>query len=76
MKKYEFTLIIEKDEDGIFIGSVPQLKGCHTQARTIDELLKRIKEAIELCIEVEKDIEKNEFVGIQKIEVVKWKPLF
>ncbi len=71
MKKYEFTLIIEKDEDGIFIGSVPQLKGCHTQARTIDELLKRIKEAIELCIEVEKDIEKNEFVGIQKIEVVK-----
>jgi len=57
MKKYEFTLIIEKDEDGIFIGSVPQLKGCHTQARTIDELLKRIKEAIELCIEVEKDIE-------------------
>jgi len=57
MKKYEFTLIIEKDEDGIFIGSVPQLKGCHTQARTIDELLKRIKEAIELCIELEKDIE-------------------
>ena len=71
MKKYEFTLIIEKDEDGIFIGSVPQLKGCQTQAKTIDELLKRIKEAIELCIEVEKDIEKNEFVGIQKIEVVK-----
>ena len=71
MKKYEFTLIIEKDEDGIFIGSVPQLKGCHTQAKTIDELLKRIKEAIELCIEVEKDIERNEFVGIQKIEVVK-----
>jgi len=35
MKKYEFTLIIEKDEDGIFIGSVPQLKGCHTQAKTI-----------------------------------------
>ena len=57
MKKYEFTLIIEKDEDGIFIGSVPQLKGCQTQAKTIDELLKRIKEAIELCIEVEKDIE-------------------
>ena len=71
MKKYEFTLIIERDEDGILIGSVPQLKGCHTQAKTIDELLKRIKEAIELCIEVEKDIEKNEFVGIQKIEVVK-----
>ena len=58
MKKYEFTLIIEKDEDGIFIGSVPQLKGCHTQAKTIDELLERIKEAIELCLEVEKDVER------------------
>lgn len=54
MKKYEFTVIIEKDEDGILIGTVPQLKGCHTQGKTLDELLERIKEAIDLCLEVEK----------------------
>ena len=48
----EFTVIIEKDEDGYFVASVPQLKGCHTQARSLDELTERIKEAILLCLEV------------------------
>lgn len=71
MKKYEFTVIIEKDEDGVLIGTVPQIKGCHTQAKTIEDLMKRIREAIDLCLEVEKDIEKTEFIGIQKIEVCK-----
>jgi predicted RNase H-like HicB family nuclease len=60
MKKYDFTVIIERDEDGVLIGSVPQLKGCHTQAKSIDELLKRIREVIELCIEVEK-VKQNEW---------------
>ena len=52
MKKHNFIVLIEKDEDGVFVGSVPALKGCHTQGNTIDELLVNIKEAIELCLEV------------------------
>jgi predicted RNase H-like HicB family nuclease len=47
----EFTVVIEKDEDGYFIGTVPQLKGCHTQAKSLDELMERIKEATLLCLE-------------------------
>ena len=50
----EFSVIIEKDEDGYFVASVPTLRGCHTQAKSLDTLIKRIKEAIELCLEVEK----------------------
>ncbi|MEE9378895.1 MAG: type II toxin-antitoxin system HicB family antitoxin [Candidatus Lokiarchaeia archaeon] len=53
MKK-EFNVVIEKDEDGYYIGSVHELQGCHTQAKSLDELNKRIIEAIELYIEVEK----------------------
>jgi len=49
----EFTVIIERDEEGYLVGSVPALKGCHTQARSMDELLERMKEAIQLCLEVE-----------------------
>ncbi len=71
MKKTEkdFTVLIEKDEDGFFVGSVPSLKGCHTQGKTMDELLKNIKEAIELCLEVEKDIPSDSFVGIQQVKI-------
>ena len=65
----EFSVVIERDEDGYFVGSVPTLKGCHTQAKSLDLLMKRIKEAIELCIAVEQPVS-NEFVGIQRISVV------
>jgi predicted RNase H-like HicB family nuclease len=68
----EFTVVIEQDEDGIYVASVPELPGCHTQARTLDELSQRIKEAIELYLEVtsEKEREKHlDFVGIQKVRV-------
>jgi len=47
----EFNVIIEKDEDDYYVASVPTLSGCHTQARSLDELTERIKEAIELCLE-------------------------
>ena len=50
MKKYNFTMLMEKDEDGIYVASVPALKGCHTQANSLEELFPRIKEAIELCL--------------------------
>ncbi|MGB2843056.1 MAG: type II toxin-antitoxin system HicB family antitoxin [Halobacteriota archaeon] len=71
MKK-EFTIVIEQDEDGIYVASVPELEGCHTQAKTLDELRERIKEAIQLYLEVESEIVEAvplEFVGIQKVEV-------
>lgn len=69
MKKYNFIILIERDEDGIYIASVPALKGCYTQAKTVEELLPRIKEAIELCLEVEQ-ASVNEFIGVQQIEVM------
>ena len=67
----EFTVIIEKDEDGYFVGSVPQLKGCHTQAKSLDELMERIREATLVCLETEVSVGENElqFIGIQKIAV-------
>jgi len=65
----EFTIIIEKDEDGYYVASVVELPGCHTQGKTLDELMKRIREAIELHLEVEKDFPKLNFVGIQRISV-------
>ena len=49
----EFSVIIEKDADGYFVASVSALRGCHTQAKSLDTLRKRIKEAIALCFEVE-----------------------
>lgn len=51
MKTYD--VIIERDEDGFFIASVPSLKGCHTQAKSLDVLMERTREAITLCLEVE-----------------------
>ena len=71
MKK-EFTIVIEQDEDGMYVASVPELEGCHTQAKTLDELRERIKEAIHIYLEVESGIVETvplEFVGIQKVEV-------
>ncbi len=67
----EFTVVIEQDEDGIYVASVPELEGCHTQAETLDELNRRIKEAIELYLELEseKTGEKLDFIGIQKVKV-------
>ncbi len=49
----EFMLVIERDEEGYLVGSVPALRGCHTQARSTDDLFERIREAIELCLEVQ-----------------------
>lgn len=62
--KREFNVVIEKDEDGYFVATVPALRGCHTQAKSLDTLLNRVKEAIELCLEVEEPT-LNEFVGVQ-----------
>ena len=67
---HNFTVVIEKDEDDYYVGYVPSIRGCHTQGKTLDELIKNIKEAIELCLEVEgKKIEPEKFVGVQSVEV-------
>jgi predicted RNase H-like HicB family nuclease len=47
----QFTVLIERDEEGYYVADVPELKGCHTQARSLDELLERVKESIQLCLE-------------------------
>ena len=66
-----YDVIIEKDEEGYFISKVPGLPGCHTQAKSMDELIERTKEAIALCLECEEpgiEVE-SKFIGIQRIEV-------
>jgi predicted RNase H-like HicB family nuclease len=59
--------VIEKDEDGFFVGEVPGLSGCYSQGRTVDELLESIREVIALCLEENPDQEQSEFVGLQKV---------
>lgn len=68
----KYTIIVEQDEDGVLVGSAVELPGCHTQAKTYDELFSRMKEAIELYLEVEKEkipMQHTRFLGIQQIEV-------
>jgi len=66
----EFNIIIEKDEEGWYVASVPEIKGCHTQGKTIPQVLERIKEAIEVCLEADgEEIKPLKFIGIQKIEI-------
>jgi predicted RNase H-like HicB family nuclease len=69
--KREFNVIIERDDDGYFVATVPELPGCHTQAKSLDTLMKRIQEAIELCLEVEEQepISTSQFIGIQRVSV-------
>jgi predicted RNase H-like HicB family nuclease len=68
-KKREFHVVIEKDEE-FYIGSIPELKGCHTQAKSLDELMERIKEAAALCLEeYGQEYDGHEFVGVQKVAI-------
>ena len=66
----KYTIIIEQDEEGWYISEVLELPGCHTQGKTIDQLIERTKEAIQAYLETDEEPEINEhFVGIQQIEV-------
>ena len=68
--QHNFDVIVERDEEGFYVASVPTLPGCHTQAKSLDELTERTREAIELCLEVEGEPEQIlEFVGIQRITI-------
>ena len=64
---HEFYVVIEKDEDGFFVGEVPQLKACYSQGKTIDELMANMKEVIALALEEQGSVEPAEFVGVQKL---------
>jgi predicted RNase H-like HicB family nuclease len=66
----KFNVIIERDADGYYIGTIPELKGCHTQALSLDELMTRIREAAELCLETQVNgLEQLDFIGVQTISV-------
>lgn len=66
----KFSVVIERDREGYYVASVPALRGCHTQAKSLDELVVRIREAIELCLEVEgRDVEPLDFIGVQQVSV-------
>jgi predicted RNase H-like HicB family nuclease len=60
----EYTVVVERDSEGLYVASVPQLTGCHTQARSLDELMERVKEAIAATVDGEADIPELEFVGL------------
>ncbi len=73
MKK-SYVMVIEKDEGGFYVGNIPELPGCHTQGRTLDELNRNMEEALSLYLECLEEINNEEFipiefVGVQKVSV-------
>ena len=68
--KKKFTVLIERDESGYYVATVPALQGCHTQAKSLDTLMKRVREVIELCLEDGNgESQTLDLVGIQQITV-------
>ncbi len=66
----DFNVVIERDEAGYYVASVPALPGCHTQARSLDDLMDRVREAIAVCLEVQADAPGGlEFIGVQRVSV-------
>jgi predicted RNase H-like HicB family nuclease len=66
----QFDVVIERDEEGYYVASVPQIPACHTQARSLDEVVERIREAIQLCLQADGEPEDElEFIGIQRVTV-------
>ncbi len=66
----KYTVVIEKDEEGWFVSEVVELPGCHTQAKDLGQLMERTREAIKGYLETFRSDEyKEEFVGVQQIEV-------
>lgn len=78
IKELQFKVLIEQDENGLYIASVPELPGCYTQAKTLEEVRKRVKEVIELVLESDSDIKKEKlespgysphFFGIEEVTI-------
>lgn len=77
-QELQFKVLLEQDEDGLYIASVPELPGCYTQGKTLEEVRERIKEAIELVMESDEDVKKEKltspkssplFFGVEEISV-------
>jgi predicted RNase H-like HicB family nuclease len=70
-KSVNYTVLIEQDEDGVYIAKVPDIPGCYTQGKNVEQAMERIREAIQVCLEAEEleDILPLKFVGIQQVEV-------
>ena len=64
-----FTVLVEKDEEGYFVATVPELRGCHTQAKSLDSLMRRVQEAIAVCLADEPRPRRRMFVGVQQVRV-------
>lgn len=67
-----FTVLIEQDEDGIYIAKVPDISGCYTQGKTVEQAMKRIEEAVRVCIESDEELDTfvpMKFIGLQNLEV-------
>jgi predicted RNase H-like HicB family nuclease len=67
--KIHLPILIEQDEDKVYIVSCPTFKGCHSYGNTIDEAMKNIKEVIVMCLEEEKLETNNEFIGFRELEL-------
>ncbi len=69
-KILNFTVLLEQDEDGIYVAKVPDIIGCYTQGKTVEQAMERIKEAIQVCLEADKEeIMPLKFIGVQQLEV-------
>ncbi len=69
-KVRNFTVLLEQDEDGIYVAKVPDIPGCYTQGKTVQQAMERIKEAIQVCLEADKEQPSQmKFIGLQQIEV-------
>lgn len=71
-KTLNLPVLIEQDENGMYVGSVPSLRSCHTQAKTLDELYKNLTEVVELCVDVERNffdhkVHTSRIVGFQNL---------
>ncbi len=66
----DFDVVVERDAEGVYVASVPAFQGCHTQAKSLDELMVRVREVIALCLEEEgRPAESLEFIGVQRVRV-------
>ncbi len=71
MKNTNFTVYIEQDEDGMFVGSIPTVPSCHAEGKTQKEMLKNLQQVLKLCLRNTNvsEIEKTKFIGIQNVEL-------
>ena len=67
--KRDYYVIIERDEDGLYVGEIPQLDACYSQGKSIDELICNIKEVLEICLDEQESNDSTEFIGIYKVTI-------